>query len=242
MERTAVIIVAGGRGLRCGGALPKQFALLGGMPVLGRTINRFARALPGAEIVVVLPESHIDFWNNLSARFDVARHRTTAGGEERFDSVKRGIEALRSQPELIAVQDAVRPLVSEELIRRVVKAAARHGAAIPVVAAVDSFREIVSSGEPEAGIEPSRIIDRSRLRIVQTPQIFEACLLRRAYDRERLDSFTDDASVVEADGTPVCLVEGERGNLKITTPEDFTIAEALLAAEEERAAAAGCTE
>ena len=223
MERTAVIIVAGGRGLRCGGALPKQFALLGGMPVLGRTINRFARALPGAEIVVVLPESHIDFWNNLSARFDVARHRTTAGGEERFDSVKR-------------------PLASEELIRRVVKAAARHGAAIPVVAAVDSFREIVGSGEPEAGIEPSRIIDRSRLRIVQTPQIFEACLLRRAYDRERLDSFTDDASVVEADGTPVCLVEGERGNLKITTPEDFTIAEALLAAEEERAAAAGCTE
>ena len=155
MERTAVIIVAGGRGLRCGGALPKQFALLGGMPVLGRTINRFARALPGAEIVVVLPESHIDFWNNLSARFDVARHRTTAGGEERFDSVKRGLEALRSQPELIAVQDAVRPLASEELIRRVVKAAARPGAACGSCRRPRSSRH-VSSAAPTTGNASTR--------------------------------------------------------------------------------------
>lgn len=232
MERTGIIIVAGGSGRRAGGARPKQFAFLAGMPVLARTINNFAAAVPGAEIVAVLPEQHIEFWNNLAARFDVAAHRVVAGGTERFDSVKNGLAALTTDPELIAVQDGVRPLGTAAMIRRIAEAAARHGAAVPVVEAVDSFRE--TEGEPDAeGIVPSRIVDRRRLRIVQTPQFFRADVLRPAYGADYRAEFTDDASVVEAAGHPVCLAEGERGNLKLTTPEDFIIAEALIAAREE---------
>lgn len=232
MERTGVIIVAGGSGRRAGGARPKQFGFLGGQPVLARTIDNFAAALPGAEIVVVLPEQHIEFWKNLAARFDVAAHTVTAGGAERFDSVKRGLAAIASDPELIAVQDGVRPLGTAAMIRRVAEAAAAYGAAIPVVEPVDSFR--ATDGEPDAvGNAPSHIVDRRCLRIVQTPQIFRADILRRAYAAQYRAEFTDDASVVEAAGETIYLAEGERENLKLTTPADFTVAEALLAAREE---------
>lgn len=231
MQRIGIIIVAGGSGRRAGGTLPKQFRFLGGMPVLARTINNFAAALPGAEIVVVLPEEHIEFWKNLAARFDVAAHKVAAGGAERFDSVKNGLEALASEPELIAVQDGVRPLGSAELIRRVAEAAAEHGAAIPVVEPVDSFRE--TDGANAAGDASSHIVDRRRLRIVQTPQVFRADILRRAYAAAFRAEFTDDASVVEAAGEPIFLAEGEPENLKLTTPVDFIIAEALIAAREE---------
>ena len=236
--RTGVIIVAGGAGHRAGGNLPKQFRLLGGEPVLARTINRFAEAMPGAEIVAVLPEEHIDFWKNLAARFEVARHKVVAGGSERFHSVRNGIEALRTFPELIAVQDGVRPLASTEMIRRVAEAASRNGAAIPVVEPVDSFRKVegaASDTGTEARAPRSHIVDRRQLRIVQTPQIFRAEWLREAYGLPYREEFTDDASVVEAAGHPVCLVAGERENLKITTPGDFIVAEALLAAREEEA-------
>lgn len=233
MERTGVIIVAGGSGTRCGGTLPKQFTLLGGMPVLARTINVCAEALPGAEIVVVLPERYTAFWTDFAARFDVAKHHTATGGAERFDSVRRGIEALRSDPELIAVQDGVRPLASVGMIRRVAADAAHYGAAIPVIAAVDSLREV--EADAEGRITASHIVDRRRFRSVQTPQIFRAELLRKAYDRPYRADFTDDASVVEAAGGSIHLSEGERSNLKITTPEDFILAEALLAAREETA-------
>ena len=183
MERTGVIIVAGGSGSRAGGARPKQFRFLGGMPVLARTINTFAAALPGAEIVAVLPEQHIGFWKNLSARFDVAEHKIAAGGAERFHSVRNGLAALTSDPGLIAVQDGVRPLGSVAMIRHVAEAAAKHGAAIPVVEPVDSFRE--TDGEADAaGRAASHIVDRRLLRIVQTPQIFRAEVLRRAYESE----------------------------------------------------------
>ena len=162
----------------------------------------------------------------------MAAHTVAAGGAERFDSVKNGLAALTTGPELIAVQDGVRPLGTAGMIRRVAAAAALHGAAVPVVEAVDSFRE--TEGEPDAeGVVPSRIVDRRRLRIVQTPQFFRAEVLRRAYETEYRAEFTDDASVVEAAGYRVCLAEGERGNLKLTTPEDFTVAEALIAAREE---------
>ena len=234
MERVAVIIVAGGSGRRMGEGLPKQFRFLGNLPVLARTIGLFADALPGAEIVVVLPEGHISFWKDLAARFDVAGHRVVAGGAERFDSVRCGLKALTGDPELIAVQDGVRPLGTAEMIRRVVRAAAEHGAAIPVVEPVDSFRETDSAGN-------SHPVDRSRLRIVQTPQVFRADVLRNAYAAEYRPEFTDDASVVEAAGHPVCLVPGERGNIKLTAPEDFIVAEALLTAREE-AEAAGADE
>lgn len=227
MERqTGVIIVAGGGGSRMGGSLPKQFMLLGGMPVLAHTINNFAGALPGAEIVVVLPAAHIDFWQNFAARFEVAPHTVATGGGERFHSVKNGLAALRREPELIAVQDGVRPLATHELIRRTVAAAAEHGTAVPVIEPVDSFRQTDDAG--------SHIVDRRRLRIVQTPQVFRTDLLRRAYEAEYRPEFTDDASLVELSGQEIFLCQGERANLKITTPEDLVFAEALLADREEK--------
>ncbi len=220
----AVIIVAGGGGQRMGGGIPKQFRLLGGVPVLARTIANFAAALPGAQLVVALPAEHIAFWRNLAARFDVAGHTIVTGGSARFHSVRNALAAIDPAAELIAVQDGVRPLGSAELIRRVAAAAAEHGAAIPVVEVVDSLREIDGT--------TSRAVDRSRLRAVQTPQVFRAEVLRRAYEAAYCTEFTDDASVVERSGTTVFLCEGERQNLKITTPEDLLVAEALLAARE----------
>lgn len=227
MEPTGVIIVAGGVGHRYGSARPKQFMLLDGLPVLARTINNFAAALPGATIVVVLPAEHVGFWQNLRARFDVCAHTVTEGGATRFDSVRNGLAALDAGVGLIAVQDGVRPLGSPELIRRCVEAAAQHGAAIPVIEPSDSFRETDGEG--------SHIVDRNRLRIVQTPQVFRAEILRPAYETPYREAFTDDASVVEQTGRPIFLCEGEVSNLKITRPEDLPIAEALLAAREENA-------
>ena len=227
MERVGVIIVAGGAGTRFGGRIPKQFALLGGEPVLARTIGSFAKALPGAPIVVVLPAAHIEFWHNLCARFDVAPHTVAEGGEERFFSVRNGLAALPDDVGLIAVQDGVRPLASSKLIRRTAAAAAEHGTAVPVVEPADSYRQTAGT--------VSHAVDRRRLRIVQTPQIFRAGLLREAYGADYRPEFTDDASVVETAGHSICLCDGERQNLKITTPEDFAVAEALLAAREENA-------
>lgn len=201
-------------------SLPKQFMILGGMPVVARTINTFAEALPGADIVVVLPEEHIALWKNLAARFDVAVHRVVAGGKERYDSVKAGIEALATEVEYIAVHDGVRALVSKKLVLRAMMEVERHAAVIPVVDVVDSIRRIVGDG--------SAIVPRSELRAVQTPQVFRAAVLRNAYTLPYDTSFTDDASVVEAAGGTITLIEGERQNIKLTTPEDMTWAEALL--------------
>lgn len=225
---TGIVIVAGGSGRRMGSDLPKQFLFLGGEPILVRTINRFAEALPGAPIVVVLPEEQQAFWKNLSARFEVAPHTIASGGKERFDSVKSGLDALFALGEgveLVAIHDGVRPLASVEMIRRCRDCAAEKGSAIPVVTAVDSFRRITE------GDDSSEIVDRSRLRAVQTPQIFDAHLLRRAYRQPFDPLFTDDASVVERLGERIFLCEGERSNLKITTREDLILAEALLSAQ-----------
>ncbi len=219
-----MIIVAGGSGKRCGGGLPKQFRMLGSRPVLARTIDRMAEALPGAELIVVLPAEHVEFWKNFAARFDVPKHRVVAGGEERFHSVCNGLAAVRTTPALIGVHDGVRPLASAAMIRRTAEAASWEGAAIPVAEPVDSFREVAG--------EESHIVDRSRLRIVQTPQIFSAAWLREAYEQPFDPRFTDDASVVEAAGRRIALVEGERTNLKLTSPDDFLLAEAIIAARE----------
>ena len=210
-QGTGVIIVAGGSGSRLGGPLPKQFRMLGSLPVLGHAINAFARTLHSTQIVVVLPEGQIDFWKNLAARFDIAKHTCTAGGPQRFHSVRNGLSALPRTVALIAVHDGVRPLVSSDLILKAVECAAAHGTAIPVVEAVDSLRQLTPDG--------SHPIDRNTLRIVQTPQVFDAELLRRAYELDYSPDFTDDASVVERAGHAVTLCHGERGNLKITTAD-----------------------
>ena len=204
-------------------SLPKQFLLLGGEPVVARTINTFAEALPGAEIVVVLPEEHIALWRNLAARFDVAVHKCVAGGKERFHSVKAGIEALSEDVTSIFVHDGVRALITKKLIIRAALAVDENEAVIPVVDVVDSYRRVTDSG--------SEIMPRSELRIVQTPQVFRSETLRRAYGQEFDTAFTDDASVVERMGVAITLIKGERTNLKLTTPEDMEWAEWLLQRE-----------
>ena len=207
--------------------LPKQFLMLGSLPVVAHTINRFAEALPGAELVVVLPEEHVALWKNLAARFDVAVHRCVTGGKERFDSVKRGIEALSEEVEYIAVHDGVRALVSKKLIIRTMLDCEEHGATIPVVEVADSYRRVEG--------EESYIVPRSELRIVQTPQIFRADTLRKAYEQAFSAAFTDDASVVEAMGGKIWLVEGEKSNIKLTTPEDMEWAAWRVEREEREA-------
>lgn len=225
MAEIGVIIVAGGAGRRMGGALPKQFMMLEQQPILARSINRIHEALPKAEIVVVLPAEHVELWRNMAARFEVAAHKIAVGGKERFHSVKNGLAALSEGVRTIAVHDAVRPLASKKLIIRLVLATEKHDAVIPVVAPADSYRSVEG--------EDSRIIDRTRLRMVQTPQLFRAEALRKAYEQEFSESFTDDASVVEAAGYKVALEEGERENFKITTPLDITLARAIITAEGE---------
>lgn len=224
MAEIGVVIVAGGSGRRMGGALPKQFIMLGNLPILGRTINRMREALPAAQIVVVLPEDHIELWRNLSARFDIAKHEIVAGGKERFFSVKNGIDALSAEVKSIAVHDGVRPLASKKLIIKLILEAEKSVAVIPVVAPADSYRIVEG--------DDSHIIDRSLLRMVQTPQVFNAEALRKAYEQPFSTSFTDDASVMEAASHKITLIEGERQNIKITTPSDMIIAEAIIATEE----------
>lgn len=201
-------------------SLPKQFMILAGEPVVARTINTFAEALPGAEIVVVLPKEHIALWKNLAARFDVAVHKCVEGGKERFDSVKAGIAALSPDVEYVAIHDGVRALVSKRLIINAMLKIESVDAVIPVVEAVDSYRVVEG--------ESNEVIPRSKLRIVQTPQLFRADTLRRAYAQEYNPRFTDDATVVESLGVKITLIEGERSNIKLTTPEDMVYAEAMI--------------
>ena len=209
-----------------GASLPKQFMMLGNEPILARSINRVHEALPAAEIVVVLPEEHVALWKNIAARFDVAPHKIALGGKERFHSVRNGIVALGEEVQYIAIHDGVRPLASKKLIIKLMLEAEAHSAVIPVVAPADSYRVVEG--------DDSHIVDRSTLRIVQTPQVFSAELLRRAYDQPFSVAYTDDASVVEASGHKITLIEGERENIKITTPADMTIAEAIIKAEYEK--------
>ena len=192
---------------------------------MARTINTFYEALPGAEIVVVLPEEHIPMWRNLAARFEVAPHRTVSGGKERFDSVKSGLEALSSEVELVAIHDGVRALATKKLVIRAMLATEEKDAVIPVIDVVDSYRRVEG--------DSSVIVPRKELRIVQTPQCFRRSLITKAYKQPFDPAFTDDASVVEAIGGKITLVEGERSNIKLTTPEDLDWAEWQLSRSEE---------
>lgn len=218
-KKIGVVIVAGGSGSRMGADVPKQFLRLGGEYILVRTLRRFLSVT--GEVVVVLPESQQERWREICTECGLeGTHCTAVGGATRFHSVRAGVAAL-GECDLIAVHDGVRPLVSRAMIERGVACAAQSGSAVPVVAAVDSFR-MVQEGE-------LKVVDRSLLRAIQTPQIFDAELLRRAYKCEPDERFTDDATVVEGLGVKVAFYEGERTNLKITTPDDLIVAEALVA-------------
>ena len=221
MGKTAVIIVAGGAGTRMGSEIPKQFLPLAGRPILVRTLERFRTTLPGADIVVVLPAGEMDRWKTICRDYLLeGTHRVCPGGENRFQSVRSGL-AMVPDAEEILVQDGVRPLVSKRLILRVLDTVRKSGTAIPVVEPVDSFRRVETEGRSE-------VVDRARLRAVQTPQGFRGELMRRAYAQSWRPVFTDDATVVECAGETVVLCEGERSNIKITEPFDLAIAEAWI--------------
>ena len=214
-----VIIVAGGEGSRMKSALPKQFLLLNQVPVIIRTILQFHDAMPDAGIVVVLPEDHMEYWTSLIEKFKFnVPVKISAGGSTRFASVKNGLE--RSGEGIIGVHDAVRPLVSKDLINRCFDAARDFGSAIPVTEVTDTIRLL----EEDSSIT----LDRKRLRKVQTPQCFRSDIIKNAYSRAFSNEFTDCASVVEAAGIPIQLVEGDPVNFKITYPFDLFLAELMI--------------
>lgn len=221
----AVIIVAGGQGLRMGTAVPKQFLPLAGKPVLMRTIERFLAADPQLSIVLALPIAEQPRWQALCYEHHFAPDnlRVVSGGETRFHSVRNALEAVPQETELIAVHDGVRPLVPTELIHECFEQAATKSAVIPVTPVVETLRHI-SEG----------VVPRGDYRLVQTPQTFRADILRQAYQQPYNEAFTDDASVVEAAGYTVSLIDGSRRNIKLTTPDDLVLAEAFLANEPTR--------
>lgn len=216
------ILVAGGSGSRMGTEQPKQFLELLGEPVLLHTLRRFADAALGVRrLIVVLPAEQVSTWQALCAQYArVPTHELVTGGATRWASVKCGLALLADETTgTVAVHDGVRPLTPNRVIETTFEAAYNHGAAVAAVVPKDSVRNLSQQG--------SYALNRARLRLVQTPQCFEINLLRRAYQLPELDTFTDDASVVE-DLHAIHIVEGDYRNLKITTPEDMLLAEVLL--------------
>lgn len=217
-----VIIVAGGKGLRMGGDVPKQFLPIGGKPVLMRTIEAFRKVYDDIRVILVLPHDQQDYWARLCEEYDFSIPFLTAdGGDSRFHSVRNGLALVPDEAEgLVGVHDGVRPFASEDTIRRCYEAAWEHGAAIPVVPVVETVRQIMPEGD-------SFTVDRDCFRLVQTPQVFTIGVLKKAYMQPYQREFTDDASVVEEMGHTVLLVEGNRGNIKLTTPDDLKLADVL---------------
>ena len=222
--RTVAIIVAGGSGTRFGAEVPKQFLELGGRPILMRTIEAFGENRDSSfDVIVTLPLGQMALWQQLCREYSFeVPHRVVAGGETRWHSVKNALDSIGdiTDVDVIAVHDGVRPLAGPDLIDRVLEAARRDCAAIPVVMLNDSVRQVDGNA--------SHALDRSTLRAVQTPQAFDARLLVDAYSLPFETTFTDDASVVERYGHGVTLVEGDPMNLKITRPMDLALAEYLL--------------
>ncbi len=218
------IIVAGGSGVRMGGTVPKQFMLLKDKPVLYYTLKAFLESYDDLQIVLVLPVDYTDMGQEIiDAWFDKDRIRITAGGDTRFQSVKNGL-ALVEDEAIIFVHDGVRCLLSKKLIHRCYTQAVETGTAIPAVVSKDSIR-IVSEDSNEA-------FDRNRVMLIQTPQTFHSKILLPAFQIDYKDKFTDEATVVEAYGLKVSLVEGEENNIKITRPIDLLIAESLVVSQE----------
>ena len=216
----SVIIVAGGTGSRMNAGMPKQFLLLAGKPMLMRSIGAFSLAYPDISLVLALPASQFSAWKQLCNHhaFKIP-HQLVAGGETRFHSVQNALSMINGDG-LVAIHDGARPLVSESLIREVFLTASHLGNCIPVVPIRESVRIIAG--------DTNRAANRNDYRVVQTPQVFHATVLRKAYDQEFRESFTDDATVVESIGEVLHLVDGDPVNMKITYPYDLVAAEAML--------------
>jgi len=220
LMQKSVIIVAGGAGKRMGGGIPKQFIEIGGKPILMHTMLRFFDFDSNIFIVLVLPFHQIETWNLLCSqhRF-MLPHQIVAGGNERYDSVKKGLEKI-SDNQLVAIHDGVRPLVSRETISKSFEMAEIYGSAVPSVPVKESLREVLEG--------KNRPVDRRNFYLIQTPQTFKSSLIKQAYQKPYNPLFTDDASVFEAAGNEVHLFEGNIENIKITTPTDLKIAAILL--------------
>ena len=220
MKRYAVI-VAGGQGVRMGAARPKQFLEIGGKPILRHTIERFQAFDPKVEVIVVLPAAQKDWWRDYCRQSGfLERYTMVSGGITRFHSVQNALQYVGDDG-VVAIHDGVRPLVSRPMLERLFDAAERQAAVIPVVRVVESMRRVDG--------ENSVPVSRDGMVLVQTPQLFDARVLKEAYRQPFSPAFTDDASVVEAAGTAIHWVDGDRINIKITTPEDLDFAARLLA-------------
>ncbi|MBO4906674.1 MAG: 2-C-methyl-D-erythritol 4-phosphate cytidylyltransferase [Bacteroidaceae bacterium] len=235
MERYA-IIVAGGKGLRMGSELPKQFIDINGKPVLMRTLETFVAADASIKLILVLPKDHQPFWQSLCEKHHFNEpHTIASGGPTRFHSVRNGLNSVPPcvDEALVAVHDGVRPFVAPEVIDRCFAEAETYGAVVPVVEVVETLRQL-DDRSAEIGLRQaaSHTVNRSLYRLVQTPQTFRLSLLRKAYMQEYNELFTDDASVVETLGHDITLVEGNRENIKITTPFDLAVAKSLTSKPE----------
>jgi 2-C-methyl-D-erythritol 4-phosphate cytidylyltransferase len=231
-----IIIVAGGKGLRMGGDIPKQFLPIGGKPILMRTLERFRAYSETLQIILVLPKDQHDYWLQLCKEYHFPLPSTgeaekglylmTDGGETRFHSVQHGLALIPDDAQgVVGVHDGVRPFPSIEVIRNCYETARTAKAVIPVIPVVETLRHVESE---EFHSSLSKTVPRSDYRLVQTPQTFDIQLLKAANQQPYNDNFTDDASVVESYGYPITLVEGNRENIKITTPYDLKIAEVLI--------------
>lgn len=217
----ATILVAGGKGSRMGADLPKQYLCLGKRPILMHTIERFYNYANCMHLILVLPKAHHSFWAELCKQHQFKiPHCLAEGGQTRFDSVRNGLSLVPEHIKWVAIHDGVRPFVSTSVIDKCFRAVEQYNAVIPVVEVFETLRFVDG--------ESSKTIDRSRHRLVQTPQVFSSDLIRKAYRQEYNSQFTDDASVVESLDYPIHLVEGNRDNIKITTPFDLKLGEALL--------------
>lgn len=214
-----VIIVAGGKGLRMGGEIPKQFLPIGGIPVLMRTMMRFREYSDDLNIILVLPKAQQEYWRELCEKHNFTiEYQLADGGETRFHSVQNGLALVPDDAQgVVGVHDGVRPFVTVEVIRACYETARSQKAAIPVTPVVETLRQMGKGN-----------VYRADYRLVQTPQTFDIQLLKAANRQPYIETFTDDASVVEAYGHPVAMVDGNRENIKITTPFDLKIAEILI--------------
>ncbi len=214
------VIVAGGSGKRMGAEIPKQFLELSGKPVLMHTIERFKAFNDAIEIITVLPENQLRHWIELQKKYSFTIHQTLVkGGPSRFFSVRNGLQFV-NVPALVAIHDGVRPFVSNNTIKRCFDTAEKLGNAIPSVTPADSLRILNDQG--------SMPVNRQQAKQIQTPQVFNAELIKKAYLQEYCPEFSDDATVLEKAGEKINLIEGNRENIKITSPEDLRIFAALL--------------
>lgn len=219
MKKTA-LIVAAGKGTRMNSEIPKQFLLLKNKPVLYYSIKAFLDAFDDVEIVLVLPKDHIAIGQEIiDGFFDSAKFKIIAGGRTRFHSVQNGLSLIEEES-IIFVHDGVRCFVTKELIQKCYDSAVEFGTAVPAIDSADSIRMVTRNG--------NKIVDRDKIKLVQTPQTFHSKILLPAFAIDYKEKFTDEASVVEAFGIKINLVEGEKSNIKITTPRDLEMAKLLL--------------